>query len=137
MMKIYYIAVGLVAASITAEVASAGGKAETWVGTMRQVDVNGETTYPMTVTFDGATVESKYATLSCGGEWTRIGGTSPDYVIYKETVTYGSITNPDAGACIDGVVIVTRRGGKMVLGWFANFEGEPMLASAELIMGAQ
>ena len=104
---------------------------------MRQIEVNGEMDFPISVTFSGGKATSKYESLSCGGEWTRIGGTSPDYVIYKETITYGSVNDPDTGSCIDGVVIVSRRNGKLVLGWFANFEGEPILAAAELAKAAQ
>lgn len=136
MKNIRHIVAGVLVTSVVVGSAVAGAKSETWVGNMRQVDVNAETKYPMTVTFNGTKVTSTYETLSCGGNWVRIGGTSPDYVIYKETITHGSIDNPDPGTCIDGVVIVSRRNGKLVLGWFANFEGEPMLASAELSQGA-
>jgi hypothetical protein len=47
------------------------------------------------------------------------------------------VTNEPGGSCIDGIVTVTTDAGKLVLGWYAAFEGAPSLASAVLNKDAQ
>jgi hypothetical protein len=101
-----------------------------WAGEMRQVDVDNETRYPMTLTLKGKTGETSYPTLNCGGALTKIADTKGGYAIYQER-----ITNEPGGTCIDGVVLVTTDAGKLVLGWFATFEGAPAVATAVLRKG--
>jgi hypothetical protein len=103
-----------------------------WSGEMRQIDPAVETRYPMILRLDGETGASLYPTLNCGGAWARIGETKDGYTIYKETVV-----NEQGAHCIDGYAIVHPDDGKLVLGWFAAFEGAPSLASAVLEKGAK
>ena len=65
--------------------------------------------------------------LKCAGTLTKVAESKGVYAIYKET-----IKNDAGGACIDGLVIVQPDNEKLILGWFAAFEGEPTLASAIL-----
>jgi hypothetical protein len=123
------LAVGVAVAVAASSPAMAGGSAVagSWSGEMRQIDPDGESKYPMTLVLQGTKGTSSYPTLKCGGTWSRIGETKDGYVIYKEKVA-----NDDGGSCIDGVVIVRVDAGKLILGWFAAFEGTPSLASAVL-----
>jgi hypothetical protein len=98
-----------------------------WTGEMRQIDVDRESRYPMMLSLKGAKGTSAYPTLKCAGTLSRIGTTKTGYVIYQET-----IKNEPGGTCIDGVVLVTTDAGKLVLGWYAAFQGAPALASAVL-----
>lgn len=113
----------------SAAVAQAGPVSVTgsWSGEMRQVDVSRETHYPMTLVLNGKTGTSSYPQLKCGGTLTKIGETKSGYVIYQET-----IENEPGATCIDGIVLVTADSGKLILGWYAAFEGSPSLASAVL-----
>jgi len=119
---------GLVAAG--SAVAQAGGASlnGSWAGEMRQVDVDRESRYPMKLTLKDNSGTTAYPTLKCTGALTRVAETKLGYAIYQENVT----NEPD-GACIDGIVLVTTDAGKIVLGWYATFEGEPSLASAVLV----
>jgi hypothetical protein len=113
-----------------AGVAQAGGEAlnGSWAGQMRQVDVDRETTYPMTLTIKGAKGTTSYPSLKCSGTLARVATTKAGYAIYQET-----IKNDPGGTCIDGIVTVTRNeSGDVVLGWFAEYAGTPSLASAVL-----
>ena len=107
-----------------------------WSGQMRQVDVSSEKTYPMTVRFAGKIGYSDYPELECGGTWKRIGSAPGGYAIYLEKITRGADQHDDKGGCINGVVIMSTKGDKAVLGWFASLDGEPMLASATLSRAA-
>lgn len=109
---------------------------EVWSGTMRQIDVKNEKSYPMTVTLSGATGVSEYSTLSCGGRWTRI-GEAFDHVIYSETITHGRYDEKRGGGCIDGIVIVQRDTDALTLGWYITFSGQPTAATAFLKPVAQ
>jgi hypothetical protein len=93
---------------------------------MRQVETNAEATYPMTLSFSGKTAKSDYPTLNCSGTWTRVAQKN-GYVVYAETVT-----NKKGATCVDGMVVVTVDRGKVVLGWFGSFDGEPSVATAVL-----
>jgi hypothetical protein len=104
---------------------------EVWFGTMRQIDVKNEKSYPMTVTLSGATGVSEYSTLSCGGRWTRI-GEALGHVIYSETITHGRYDENRGGGCIDGIVIVQRDTDALTLGWYITFSGQPSAATAIL-----
>jgi hypothetical protein len=118
--------------SVAPALAGGDGVSGNWSGEMRQIDPAQETRYPMILKLDGETGASLYPTLNCGGAWTRIGETKDGYAIYKETVVN------EAGAnCIDGYAIVHPDDGKLVLGWFAAFEGSPSLASAVLTKGGK
>lgn len=107
--------------------AGAAGISGTWSGQMRQIDPSKETTYPMTLTLAGKKGTTSYPTLKCGGTLARVAEAKGGYTIYKETVT-----NESGAGCIDGVLIVQQDAGKLILGWFAGFQGEPSLASAVL-----
>jgi hypothetical protein len=98
-----------------------------WTGEMRQVDADRETRYPLMLSLKGAKGTTTYPTLKCGGTLSRVGTTKSGYVIFQETVK-----NDPGGSCIDGIVMVTTDAGKLVLGWYAAFEGAPSLASAVL-----
>lgn len=98
-----------------------------WSGDMRQIDKSQEKTYPMVLGFSGKKVTTSYPSLKCGGTLSKIAESKGVYTIYKET-----IKNDEGGACIDGLVIVQPDNGKLILGWFAAYEGEPTLASAIL-----
>jgi hypothetical protein len=101
-----------------------------WYGTMQQLDNN--TSYPMTLEIDGNRGTTDYPKLKCGGELSRIGSASGGYVVYKETITRGALTEGKETGCVDGIVIVHTEGSDVVLGWFGAFNGEPVLASARL-----
>jgi len=101
-----------------------------WAGEMRQLDVDAETRYPMTLTLKGKTGATSYPTMKCSGALTKIGETKGGYTIYHERIT----NEPGAG-CIDGIVLVTTDAGKLILGWFAAFEGSPTVATAVLRKG--
>jgi hypothetical protein len=101
-----------------------------WAGEMRQVDVDNETRYPMALTLKGKTGATSYPTLNCSGALTKIADTNGGYAIYQER-----ITNQPGATCIDGVVLVTTDAGKLVLGWFATFDGTPTVATAVLRKG--
>jgi hypothetical protein len=113
--------------SATSALASGANVSGNWTGEMRQVDPTREASYPMSLTITGAKGKSSYPSLNCSGTWARIGQTKEGYAIFKET----AVNEPEA-SCIDGVVIVRVDEGKLVLGWFASFEGTPSLASAVL-----
>jgi len=114
--------------TLTAGPAFAGGPslAGTWVGEMRQIDVKQESSYPMTLTLQGAKGESSYPSLKCGGTWKRV-AEKDGFSIYKETVR-----NDAGGGCIDGLMTVTQDAGRLIVGWFGVFEGEPSVATAVL-----
>jgi hypothetical protein len=113
--------------------ASAGSARMTgsWAGEMRQIESAAEAKYPMTLTFAGKKATSNYPTLNCGGTWTKV-GEKDGYVIYAE-----KITNTKGATCIDGMVMVTMDQGKVVLGWFAAYGGEPSVATAVLAKAAK
>jgi hypothetical protein len=98
-----------------------------WSGDMRQIDIDRESKYPMTLTLQGNKGTSSYPTLKCGGVWSRIGETKEGYTIFKEKVI-----NEPGGTCIDGIAVVHAYAGKLVLGMFNAYEGAPGLASAVL-----
>jgi hypothetical protein len=106
-----------------------------WYGAMRQVDVDGEQSYPMTLTLNESGGSTDYPKLSCGGELERLGTASGGYVIYKETITRGAFDKGKGNGCVDGVVIVHAEDNQIVLGWFGAFDGSPMVASAKLTRG--
>jgi hypothetical protein len=106
-----------------------------WYGAMRQVDVDGEQSYPMTLTLNESGGSTDYPKLSCGGELERLGTASGGYVIYKETITRGAFDKGKGNGCVDGVVIIHTDGNQIVLGWFGAFDGDPMVASAKLARG--
>jgi hypothetical protein len=112
-----------------ASVVQAGSEPVTgsWAGEMRQVDVARETHYPMTLTFDGKQGATTYPQLKCAGTLTKIGEAKGGYALYHET-----IKNEPGATCIDGVVIVSVENGKLILGWYAAYQGSPALASAVL-----
>lgn len=98
-----------------------------WTGEMRQVDVDRESRYPMMLSLKGAKGTTAYPTLKCAGTLSRVGTTKSGYAIYQET-----IKNEPGASCIDGIILVTTDAGKLVLGWYAAFQGAPSLASAVL-----
>jgi hypothetical protein len=119
----------LMAALAVCGMAWAGGSTRlsgSWAGEMRQIEVNAEDKYPMTLTLSAAGGMSNYPTLNCSGTWTKIGARS-GYTIYEE-----KITNTKGATCIDGMVMVKLDGGKLILGWFAAYAGAPSLAAATL-----
>ena len=113
--------------TLPAHAAGAASVLGQWSGEMRQVDVERETRYPMTLAIKGKTGTTSYPTLKCAGTLSKIGETKGGYVLYQETVK-----NDPGETCIDGVVMVTTDAGKLVLGWYAAFEGQPSMASAVL-----
>lgn len=125
------VVVGVCALS---SVVQAGGPslAGSWAGEMRQIDVEDETRYPMTLTITRAKVESSYPTLRCAGVWTRIGETKDGYTIYHE-----KIVNEPGATCIDGVFVARAEAGKLIIGWFGVSGGAPGLASAVLSPAAK
>lgn len=120
-------AVAFAACASVADAGSAPVNGSAWIGEMRQVDVASETHYPMTLAFNGKQVVTTYPQLKCVGTLTKIGETKNGYVLYQET-----IDNGPGGTCIDGIVVVTVDGGKLILGWYAAYQGSPALASAVL-----
>ena len=117
----------VLAGSLTAQAGGAASLAGSWAGEMRQIDPDKETRYPMTLVLKGKTGATSYPTLKCNGALTKVAELKNGLAVYQEKVT-----NDEGGSCIDGVVTVTTYAGKIVLGWFAAFEGEPSLASATL-----
>jgi hypothetical protein len=107
----------------------------TWYGAMRQVDVDREQSYPMTLTLNEQGGSTDYPKLSCGGELERLGTASGGYVIYKETITRGAFDKGKENGCVDGVLIIHADDNQLVLGWFGAFDGDPMVASAKLSRG--
>jgi hypothetical protein len=123
-LSLTLLIVGSVAAHAGDAPASVNGG---WTGEMRQVDADRESRYPMMLSLNGAKGTTAYPTLKCAGTLSRVGTTKSGYVIYQETVK-----NEAGGSCIDGVILVTTDAGKLVLGWYASFQGAPSLASAVL-----
>ena len=109
-----------------AALAGAPPSASRWSGEMRQIEVNAEAKYPMTLTLSGKKGTATYPTLNCSGTWTRI-AVKDGYQIYQEKVT-----NQKGATCIDGIAMVRLDGDKLILGWFAADQGEPFLAEAML-----
>ena len=106
--------------------------AGTWYGSMRQVDVGQESSYPMTLMLSENGGSTDYPKLKCGGELKLLGPASGGYVVYKETITRGVFDAGKDTGCVDGVVVIHAEGNNLLLGWFGAFNGEPMLASARL-----
>jgi len=102
-----------------------------WTGEMRQIETAAEAKYPVTLTFAGKRATATYPTLNCSGTWTKVAD-KDGYVIYTEKVT-----NTKGATCIDGMVMVTIDQGKVVLGWFAAYGGEPSVATAVLSKAAK
>ncbi len=127
-----FASLAAVVLSTTSALAGGASVSGSWTGEMRQIDPTQESSYPMTLSLNGAKGTSSYPTLNCGGSWSRIGVTKEGYAIFNETVA-----NEPGASCIDGVVIVYPYAGKLVLGWFAAFEGAPSLASAVLAKDAK
>ena len=121
-----------IAALLVCGTASAGGApggvVGSWSGDLRQIDPTAETKYPMTlsITAKGAKGSSAYPSLKCKGTWTRL-AQRDGYSIYREKVT-----NEPGASCVDGIVTVKNDGGKLILGWFGAYEGEPYVAAAAL-----
>jgi hypothetical protein len=107
----------------------------TWYGTMRQVNVGGDESYPMTLTLSETGGSSDYPKLSCGGELERLGTASGGYTVYKETITHGAFDSGNNNGCVDGVVIIHIENNDLVLGWFGAFNGDPIVATARLKRG--
>lgn len=103
-----------------------------WAGEMRQVDPDQESRYLMTLRLEGSGGATSYPSLKCGGSLEKIGDAAGGYVIFREKITYGALNSDVERGCIDGLLIITQRDGKLVLGWFAAFDGLPALASAVL-----
>ena len=118
----------------THQLAWAGGAnlSGRWAGEMRQVDPDQESRYSMTLDLKGPGGQTSYPSLKCGGSLEKIADAAGGYVIFREKITYGALTSDVERGCIDGLLIVTQRDGKLVLGWFAAFDGLPSLASAVL-----
>src|SRR5689334_5118219 len=72
----------------------------TWYGAMRQVNADGEESYPMTLTLTENGGTSHYPKLSCGGELERLGTASGGYVVYKETITRGGFDRGKDTGCV-------------------------------------
>jgi hypothetical protein len=113
---------------VAASSADAGGPGANgkWAGEMRQIDPKQESSYPMTLTLQGAKGQSAYPTLKCGGAWTKV-AQKDGYAIYKETVR-----NDADGTCVDGLMTVAEDAGRLLVGWFGVYEGEPSVATAVL-----
>ena len=107
----------------------------TWYGSMRQVDLASEASYPMTLMLNGDRGTTDYPSLNCGGELERVGAASGGYVVYKETITRGAFDKATGKGCVDGVVTLYAKADGLFLGWFGVFDGQPMLASARLARG--
>ncbi len=122
---------GLLASAVIVQ-AGPASVTGSWSGEMRQVDVSRETHYPMTLTLKGKTGTSSYPELKCAGALTKIGETKSGYVIYQE-----AIKNEPGANCVDGIVLVSADGGKLILGWYAAVDGSPSLASAVLNSAAK
>src|SRR5215510_3119799 len=93
----------------------------TWYGQMRQVDVDGEESYPMTLRLTEAGGRTDYPKQKCAGELKRVGTARGGYVVYKETITRGGAEDGKPSGCVDGVVIVHVDDDELVLGWFGAF----------------
>jgi hypothetical protein len=130
-MRMFLTATVALTISGGAAVAAPAGLTGSWAGEMRQVETKAEANYPMTVSFEAKTATSDYPTLNCSGMWTKV-AEKDGYVIYAETVT-----NKKGATCIDGLVMVTIDQGKVVLGWFAAYGGEPSMATAALSKAAK
>ncbi|MDZ4740311.1 MAG: hypothetical protein SGJ03_10455 [Alphaproteobacteria bacterium] len=103
-----------------------------WAGEMRQVDPDQESRYSMALSLKGSGGTTSYPSLNCGGSLEKIGDAAGGYVIFREKITYGALNSDVERGCINGLLIITQRDGKLVLGWFAAFDGLPALASAVL-----
>jgi len=138
-MRIALMATGLVLAIGAAHADVAPPREDrgegTWYGQMRQVNVEGEESYPMVLRLTGSGGRSEYPKLNCGGELERLGSASGGYVVYKETITRGGTNDGKESACVDGVVVIHVEKNELVLGWFGAIDGEPYLASARLTRG--
>lgn len=129
-MRAFAVAVVALTAS---GAAAAGVPAMTgvWTGEMRQIEVDTEATYPMTLTFAGKSAVADYPTLNCSGIWTKVTERN-GYVIYAEEAA-----NRDGATCVDGMVMVTIDKGKVFVGWFAAYDGAPTVSTAVLSKAAK
>jgi hypothetical protein len=125
--------VGAAVALLVAGPVAAGspGLGGSWAGEMRQIEVKNEISYPMTLSFAGKGATATYPTLNCSGTWTRVTQKN-GYVVYTEKAR-----NQKGAACVDGMVMVTIDQGKVVLAWFAAFDGAPIVSTAVLSKAAK
>ena len=131
-MRFIVIGVSLVVSLTQSAWAGNANLSGHWTGEMRQVDPDLESRYAMALSLKGSGGTTSYPSLKCGGSLEKIGDAAGGYVIFREKITYGALNSDVERGCIDGLLIVTQRDGKLVLGWFAAFDGLPALASAVL-----
>jgi hypothetical protein len=131
-MRFVVIAVSLVVLLNQSAWAGSTGVSGRWAGEMRQVDPDQESRYSMSLLLEGSGGSTSYPSLKCGGSLEKIGDAAGGYAIFREKITYGALNSGVERGCIDGLLIVAQRDGKLVLGWFAAFDGFPSLASAVL-----
>ncbi len=131
-MRFIVIGVSLVVSLTQSAWAGNANLSGHWTGEMRQVDPDQESRYAMALSLKGSGGTTSYPSLKCGGSLEKIGDAAGGYVIFREKITYGGLGSDVERGCIDGLLIVTQRDGKLVLGWFAAFDGLPSLASAVL-----
>lgn len=112
--------------------AGAAGPSGQWGGEMRQIESSTESRFPMSVSFKGSKGVAKYPSLNCVGTWKKVSEVAGGYTVYKEHITFGTAKSAGERGCVDGIVVVALQGGKLTLGWFGAFDGEPLLASAVL-----
>jgi hypothetical protein len=127
---VFAVSVAVVCGNAAAGAAPAGINGS-WAGEMRQIETTAEVKYPMALTINGKTAQSDYPTLNCSGTWTKVAEKN-GYTIYAERVT-----NKKGATCIDGMVMVTMDQGKVFVGWFAAYAGEPSVATAVLSKAAK
>lgn len=132
MRSFAFLLLSAAAAAVPASAGSTVALNGSWSGEMRQVDTDRESKYPMLLTLKGKTGTTTYPTLKCAGTLTKISDTKAGYTIYQET-----IKNEPGATCIEGIVVVAGDAGKVILGWYAAFEGAPALASAVLAKDAE
>lgn len=126
------LAVAVVALSASgAAIAGVPAMTGVWTGDMRQIEVDTEATYPMTLTFAGKSAVADYPTLNCTGIWTKVTERN-GYAIYTEEAA-----NRGDAKCIDGMVMVTIDEGKVFVDWFAAYDGAPTVSTAVLSKAAK
>jgi hypothetical protein len=110
----------------------------TWTGTLQQQPATSfGSTFSSEFTFTSqGSGASKYPSLSCGG--TLSGGESGGTYRFRESITYGHVTQT-TGGCIDGIIEIVVRGSSMSVQWNGSWQGTNVVASGTLnrVGGAQ
>ena len=98
-----------------------------WSGQLTQI--GSRSSYKVELAITPKSAESKYPDLDCIGKLIRVGA-SKSYIFFIEVITKGAANK--GGRCPDGTVTITRSKDNLALEWFANVEGDMIIAYGTL-----